>query len=89
MIPELADYDWANVFATAGEQSEEGASCDGKGLALLVPGNLALAVTRDEVTSVIYMKEGESDGARWEGCFGLTLGRFMWISAGCDYTGWS
>lgn len=42
----------------------------------------------DEVAEVIAAVEGENDGDSWVGVFRLSDGRFVTVSAWCDYTGW-
>lgn len=40
------------------------------------------------LADVIAAKEGENDGANWLAVFRLENGRYAYLSAGCDYTGW-
>ena len=42
----------------------------------------------DDVTEVIAMQEGENDGASWIMAGRVKDGRYFFLSAGCDYTGW-
>jgi hypothetical protein len=44
--------------------------------------------TRYDVVAVLASAEGENDGASWIGAFLLSDGRFAFVSAWCDYTGW-
>ena len=72
------DYDWREAFAYAREggmatQGYDG-SCQGFGF--------------DDVAEVIATDDGENDGASWIGVFRLHDGRFAYLAAGCDYTGW-
>ena len=41
-----------------------------------------------DVDEVIYMEEGENDGASWIMFGKLDDGMFFFLTAGCDYTGW-
>ena len=41
-----------------------------------------------DVSQVISAEEGEPDGRDWELIVKLHDGRFGWLSAGCDYSGW-
>jgi hypothetical protein len=41
----------------------------------------------DQVTDVIASSEGENDERNWIGIFAAD-GVFLFLSAGCDYTGW-
>jgi len=42
----------------------------------------------DEVAEILASEEGENDGDSWVAVVKLTDGRFGFIDAGCDYTGW-
>ena len=44
--------------------------------------------TAEDVTEVIAHEEGENDGERWIAVLRLKDGRYAFIAAGCDYTGW-
>ena len=72
------DYDWREAFkyaADAGERTEGYAGdCAGFGF--------------DDVAEVIASDDGENDGAEWIAVFRLHDGRFAYLAAGCDYTGW-
>lgn len=41
-----------------------------------------------DVKRIIGMVDGMNDEESWVGVFELHDGRFVSISAGCDYTGW-
>lgn len=41
-----------------------------------------------EVAAIIKADEGFNDGDRWLAVGVLNDGRFFFLSAGCDYTGW-
>ena len=43
---------------------------------------------RIDVARVIATSDGENDGADWIGVFELKDGRFAYLTASCDYTGW-
>lgn len=80
--------DWKYAFAYAGEPD----AGDGEA-------TIRRAEPRDETTSlapfsradveeVLALSEGENDGPNWL-CFGkLRDGRYFFLSAGYDYTGW-
>jgi hypothetical protein len=44
--------------------------------------------TLADVADVIAAVEGENDGADWVAVVRLRDGRFGYVTAGCDYTGW-
>ncbi len=82
--PRLDGYDWGEAFAFAGGPGNGSANLKA---ALGVAVSLAPFV-RDEVAEICAMSEGENDGPSWiiYGC--LRDGRWFYLSAGCDYTGW-
>jgi hypothetical protein len=41
-----------------------------------------------DVIAVLHMREGDNDGPDWQLCALLSDGRWLWVQAGCDYTGW-
>jgi hypothetical protein len=45
-------------------------------------------VPMDDVAETIVSVDGENDGPEWLGVFRLRDGRFLFLTAGCDYTGW-
>jgi len=44
--------------------------------------------TQADVAELLGADEGENDGANWVVYGRLKDGRYFFISAGCDYTGW-
>lgn len=77
MLDRLNDYDWEEAFGYADKPQPT----QGYG------GTLA-GFTREDVESVIAIDDGCNDGPDWIGVFLLKDGRFAFLSAGCDYTGW-
>lgn len=73
-------YNWDSAFQVAQRDRVEPA----------IPGDsVSLAsFSTDDVESIIAMREGENDGDSWIGAFGLKDGRFVFVSAWCDYSGW-
>lgn len=79
-LQELKDsYDWREAFACAAR--------DGIRLVPGYEGSLA-PFGLDDVEEVIATSEGQNDGEPWVGVFRLRDGRFAFVSAWCDYTGW-
>lgn len=84
MIEALDTYDWGEAFGYAGEPAMNhgspsavtGASCAVTGFA------------RSDVAHILDKSEGENDGPSWMIAGVLNDGRFFFIEAGCDYTGW-
>ena len=72
------DFDWREAFeyAAGGGMPTEGYAGDCGGF------------TFDDVAEVIARDDGENDGPDWIAVFRLRDGRFAFLSAGCDYTGW-
>lgn len=98
MIVTLNTYDWAKAFEYAGESVEGqehpqwGYPMSQDGYANVTPvegsGVAPLPFTREDVTRIIAIEAGENDGPDWIGVFELRDGRFAFLTAGCDYTGW-
>lgn len=42
----------------------------------------------EDVAEVIHAVEGEPDGTDWRCALRLNDGRYAYVEAGCDYTGW-
>lgn len=76
VIAALDNYDWEEIFKYNQPQVVMGGDCS------------AAPFTRDDVVEVLKMVEGENDGPPWLGLFRLRDERFLYIEAGCDYTGW-
>jgi hypothetical protein len=78
MIERLDDYDWAEVFKYAGDPKNV-RFCE------KVPTG---SFTREDVSKIIAIYDGENDWEDWLGLFSLKDGRFAFVGAWCDYTGW-
>ena len=50
-------------------------------------GGITVDPTKD-IEEVIASVEGENEGADWQCVVRFKDGRFAWLSASCDYTGW-
>lgn len=73
------DDDWGEAFKFA--QSEHVSTFPGSKTPIH-------GFTREDVAEVFGKKEGQNDGDPWR-CWGrLNDGRFFYLEAGCDYTGW-
>lgn len=42
----------------------------------------------EDLTSTRFLSDGQNDGDAWIGVFLLRDGRWAYLAAGCDYTGW-
>lgn len=75
----LGSWDWLEVFKYTSDGDTNkiiNYSGNGKGF------------KAEDVKEIIAMEEGENDDATWIGLFLLEDGRYAFVSAGCDYTGW-
>lgn len=84
----IEGYDWTYAFEYAGP-SENKFVCGEPCLDPVVgyTGDLS-PFTRADVKKVIAADDGENDGPPWIALMCLKDGRFAFLSAGCDYTGW-
>lgn len=76
MLAEIDTYDWQEAFKYASPTRCEGSTCSDA------------AFGREDVSRIVALSEGENDGANWIAVFELSDGRFAFLSAWCDYTGW-
>ncbi|HEX6053888.1 MAG TPA: hypothetical protein VFZ21_31675 [Gemmatimonadaceae bacterium] len=92
MDARISDMDWGCVFLYCGPGEEGENAAYGHGTpsvsAALGSGAKADPFTRSDVAEVISTRDGENDESNWLGVFRLNDGRFAFVSAGCDYTGW-
>ena len=69
------DYDWQEAFYYAKTiRTATGCKADGFSMA--------------DVVEILAYSIGENDGASWMMAGRLSDGRFFFLDAGCDYTGW-
>lgn len=85
MLEILEGYDWQEAFGYAGEPGTYGEASVSPCVGTETP---VTPFTREDVVEVIASKEGENDGPNWKLLGRLSDGRFFFLSAGCDYTGW-
>ncbi len=90
MIPEEIDsYDWEMAFQYCGPgEGDSSVYGDARVSPVINSGASAEPFQRKDVKRVIAASEGENDGADWLCVVELNDGRFAFVSAGCDYTGW-
>lgn len=72
-----ADYDWSEAMKIA--KAPYGV--------VGYSGSLAFSGWQD-IAEIIAYDAGENDGANWIAAFRLHDGRYLFLAAGCDYTGW-
>lgn len=88
ILPELDGYDWREAFGYAGDP--EATNVSGYKPEPAAPGMTidTAPFGRLDVVKLYGISEGENDGPPWL-CYGkLRDGRFFFLTAGCDYTGW-
>lgn len=87
MLKELEGYDWKEAFGYAGES---GTCASGGSRVDSVPGATCsnTPFTREDVVKILAISEGENDGPDWICAGRLKDGRWFFLAAGCDYTGW-
>jgi hypothetical protein len=79
VLTEIDTFDWEEAFKYA-ETSEHAAPAENKSAR---PG-----FTREDVAEILFLREGANDEENWVGVFRLHDGRYAYLSAGCDFTGW-
>lgn len=84
----LSGYDWANAFAYAGEPVPNADGSASVKPAVPDSGISTAPFARWDVADLYAADEGERDETNWV-CYGrLKDGRYFFLTAGCDYTGW-
>jgi hypothetical protein len=87
MLPELEEYDWKEAFAYAGDVTGT------NGNALPVQARFTTPVStdpimREDVVEIKHSSDGENDARDWIMVGKVKDGRWFFLAAGCDYTGW-
>lgn len=77
MLTILEDYDWEEVFKYATPSG-------------VLPMSIidTSPFTREDVVYIAGIEEGENDAYDWILYGMLNDGRWFYLQAGCDYTGW-
>lgn len=85
MLKELGGWDWCEAFGFVGET----ASCNNEiNISTSEPNCPVNGFNRESVFEIYGVQEGENDGAPWMVFGKLKDGRYFYLEAGCDYTGW-
>ena len=87
MFKELDDGDWAEVFKYAQPKICEAGHIHGPESTIFSTTDTS-EFTRDGVLEIIGLDCGVNDDSNWIGAFLLKDGRYAFITAWCDYTGW-
>ena len=98
---ELTGYDWDEAFGVAGDELGTGGNFRAKetpnfafkyNSADIRPAKetkVSLApFDRRDIKKLIAYADGKNDGPEWIALMELWDGRFAYLEAGCDYTGW-
>lgn len=88
LLPALQDYNWESAFSCASGSAQGG--CDWAKTPDPAPGSATRVdpFNREDVVDIEGISEGENDERDWLVCGRLRDGRFFFLAAGCDYTGW-
>lgn len=84
----MDDYDWREAFGCAGDPEGEFNSAD---VRRANPADSEISIApfgRLDVEEVYAKQDGEADERDWMVLGKLKDGRYFFLSAGCDYTGW-
>lgn len=76
MDKRLDNYDWDQAFQISGVYRVLGSGVSDANF------------NREDVEKILAIEDGQNDGDPWIGLFKLRDGRYAFLSAGCDYTGW-
>jgi hypothetical protein len=80
MLAELDNYDWQEVFKYAEPDSLN--KCAGDEAVSNA------GFSREDVVAILHYEDGINDEKNWEMLGFVRDGRWFYISAGCDYSGW-
>lgn len=81
------DYDWVGAFGYAGQPDTQAPGQGGPQVRSMDEAN-ETAFGLAEVEHIEHSAEGENDENDWVTVGKLTDGRWFYLSAWCDYTGW-
>ena len=76
-----SSYDWVEAF---GEGSGGNTDKTTEAVGACDPSPPMLA----DVVEILAFRDGENDEKNWIGVFRVADGRFVYVDAGCDFTGW-
>jgi hypothetical protein len=85
----LGDYDWCSAFGEAmGVEPEACSTTRRNARRVLGFEGSNEPFTRSDVAEIVAISDGTNDELNWIGIFKLNDGRFGFVRAGCDFTGW-
>jgi hypothetical protein len=91
MLEALNEYDWAEAFGFAGEKGTEAERWDGDADIDPCLPDVEMDTSpfgREDVEEIAGISEGENDEEDWRIYGRLKDGRWFYLEAWCDYTGW-
>ena len=90
MLKQLEDCDWDEAFKYAGCNTEDDWGDHPKLPRPALPGmDVSVApFCREDVAEIAGIREGQNDEEDWLVYGRLNDGRWFFLSAWCDYTGW-
>jgi hypothetical protein len=90
VIPkEIEGHDWGYAFQCVGPAEDDDTAYNSPSVSPALESTASAdPFQRKDVVRVIAVRDGEHDERNWLGVFELLDGRFAFVSAGCDYTGW-
>ena len=88
MLKALDDWDWHQAFGYAGEGGADANSAGSTPSPVKGYDGPNSGFSRADVDHLILLREGENDGPEWLAAGQLRDGRWFYLEAGCDYTGW-
>lgn len=82
----LKDGNWREAFGFAGQDDQSNYAEPSPAYPLCEVDCSPFGV--EDVKEVFGSREGENEGENWKIAGRLKDGRFFYLEAGCDYTGW-
>lgn len=82
MLAELETDQWPSAFGPDGARTDTNVMPAAPGYAIPTNG-----FSCEDVTEILHLRAGENDGEHWLLAGRLADGRFFFLSAWCDYTG--
>ena len=85
----LNNYDWECAFECCGSDGCQKNRYNEPSVSAAIGSTAHAGQFRSgDVEEILYIEDGENDGDDWIGIFRLRDGRFAFLTAGCDFTGW-
>ena len=82
------DYGWCEAFGYAGDPDTNACLEDLEITPVIGSDTPVTPFSLDDVEEIIGSREGENDELEWLAVGKLKDGRYFYLEAKCDYTGW-